>query len=404
MVKRSIALGVAALALALAGAPPASGQDVKIGALFAVTGPIANFVPPILESSKLVLRQVNEQGGMLNGRKLELIVADEQCNPQAAAAAAQKLINVDQVVAIVGALCSGATIGAANAAAIPAGVLMITPASASPRITDLKDNDFVFRTAASDAFQGKVLAEFLLRRGIKTVALTYMKNDYGVGLASAFRDAYVKAGGAIAGDLEHEEKRPSYRSELATLAKGKAEYLVMIAYANDSGPVILKQSLEGGFFKKFVGSVAIRDRKTLEQIGLKNLEGMIISAWGAHQGPSLDAYNAMMKAVAPDMVGKPFAAQAYDATFLAALAIEAAGSTDRTKVRDGLRAVSPATGGSPVMPGEWAKAKKLIADKQPIVYAGAAGTYRFDVAGDTVGVVDIYEIKGGEEVKLETIK
>lgn len=402
-------LYLAAAAAAALLAAPAQAQDVKIGGLFGVTGPIASLVPPIVESTKLAVKHVNDQGGILKG-KLELVIADGQCNPQAAAAAAKKLVDVDKVVAIVGELCSGATIAAAEAAAIPAGVVMISPASTAPTITTLKDKDFVFRTCPSDAFQGEQLAKYLMNRGIKKLALTFMNNDYGRGLAGSFRAAYKKAGGQITADLEHNEKAASFRAELATLAKAKPEYLLMIAYANSSGPVILKQALEGGFFKKFIGSEGTRDPKLYEQIGIKNLEGMIISASGEPAGKNLDAFNAELGKVNKDHVGKPFTAHSYDAAFMLALAIETAGSTDRTKVRDALRQIASmanrreSANNIVINPGEWKKAKDAIAAKKKVFYNGAAGNHVFDKAGDVTGVVDIYEIKNGKEEKIVTIK
>ena len=395
-------LAPAALAAALA-ASPATAQDVKIGGLFGITGPIASLVPPIVESAKLAVKQVNEQGGIGKGGKLEMIVADGACNPQTAAAAAKKLVDIDKVVGIVGELCSGATIAAAESAGIPTGTVMISPASTAPNISTLKDKDFVFRTCPSDAFIGQVAAHYVMKRGIKVLALTYMNNDYGRGLATAFRDEYKKIGGKITADLEHNEKAVSFRSELATLAKDKPPYLFVIGYANSSGPVILKQALEGGFFKKFIGSEGTRDAKVYQQVGIKNLEGMIHLVGGDPGSKSLDAFNAELSKINKDFIGKPYVAHSYDAAFMLALAIEVAGSSDRTKIRDALRRVGSA-GGVAIMPGEWKKAKDAIAKKQKVHYVGAAGTHVFDKNGDVNGVVDVYEIKGGKDNKLQTLR
>jgi len=401
MIARSKFLAAAAVA-AMAAAAPALAQDVKVGGLFGITGPIASLVPPIVESAKLAVSQINDQGGILKG-KLEFIIADGQCNPQASAAAAKKLVDVDKVVAIVGELCSGATIAAAESAAIPSGVVMVSPAATSPALSGLKDKDFVFRTAPSDARLGEVYAQYLIKRGIKKIAMTYMNNDYGKGVANSFRDPFKKAGGVITADLEHNEKAASFRAELATLAKGKPDWLFVIGYANSSGPVIIKQALEGGFFKKFLGSEGTRDAKLYEQIGIKNLEGMIQAVSGDPASKNLDAFNAELTKVNKDYVGKPFTAHGYDAMFMIALAIETAGSTDRTKVRDALRRIS-SIGGVTINPGEWKKAKEAIAAKKKVTYHGAGGNHVFDKNGDVSGVVDIYEIKGGKEEKIATVK
>jgi branched-chain amino acid transport system substrate-binding protein len=396
---------VSALALAAAVAvAPAQAQDVKIGGLFAITGPIASLVPPIVESAKLAVKHVNEQGGIGKGGKLDMIIADGGCNPQTAAAAGKKLVDVDKVVGIVGELCSGAVIASAEAAGIPSGTVMITPSGTSPAITTLADKDFVFRTCPSDAFIGQTAARYLFqKRNIKVLALTYMNNDYGKGLASSFRDEFKKLGGKITADLEHNEKATSFRAELATLAKDKPPYLFVIGYANSSGPVILKQALEGGFFKKFIGSEGTRDDKVYQQIGIKNLEGMIHLVGGDPSSKALDVFNAEITKVNKDFVGKPYAPHSYDAAFMLALAIETAGSTDRAKVRDALRRVG-SIGGVVIQPGEWKKAKEAIAKKQKVTYHGAAGNHVFSKEGDVSGVVDVYEIKGGKDGKIASLR
>ena len=398
-ISRSFVLAGAAAAILSA---PAMAAGAKIGFLGGITGPIQGAVPPIIDAARLAVKQVNDQGGILGG-KLSMTLADSKCDPQSSVGAANKLVNVENVAGIVGALCSGATIGAANAAAVPAGVVMISPASTSPAITTLKDKDFVFRVAPSDSFQGKVLARGVLSRGIKKVALTYVKNDYGKGLADNFRTEFKKGGGTIAGDQAHEDKKSSYRSELATLKKGGAEYLVLVAYPQSSGPVIIRQSLEGGLFSKFLGPEAIYDEKMWKTVGVKNLEGLYYTRPASPAGPALDAYNAAMKKAFPKSLGKLFAAQTYDAAFVLALAIAKAGSTDRTKVRDALRAVGNGKG-MKILPGQWKEALAAIKAGKEIDYAGATGDIDFDKDGDVAGAYNQWEIKGGKAVNLGPAK
>ena len=395
-------LGVAAAAVAL-GAAGAAAQDVKIGSLSAVTGPIANLVPPIIEAEQLLIKEVNDQGGILGGRQLELIVGDTGCNAQQAVDAANKVINVDQVVAVVGALCSGATIAAASNAGVPAGVLMVSPTSTSPEITTLADNDYVFRTAPSDAYQGEVLARLVLAKGIDRVALTFVNNDYGVGLAGAFREAYTAQGGTITGDQVHEEKKASYRSELATLSQGSPEALVVLAYAGDSGLTILRQSLENGFFENFVGADGMRDDVLIEQLGVDPLKNLILTQpTSPPTNPSLDTFNTNFSAAGGDPASI-FVQQSYDAAMLVALAIEKSGGTDRTAVRDALRDVANPPGVQ-VGPGDWGRAVELIAAGTDIDYVGAGGPMDFDSRGEVAGVIGEYVIVGNTFVEAGIIE
>ena len=123
----------------------AQDTGATIGFLGGFTGPIESLTPPIFSGAELVVKEVNEQGGILGGQ-LNLISADGACDATAAAAAADKLINTDNVTAIIGGLCTGETIGAFNGSGLSGNVVFVSPASSAPALTTLEDNDLVYRT------------------------------------------------------------------------------------------------------------------------------------------------------------------------------------------------------------------------------------------------------------------
>ena len=384
------------LMLCLVCAAPASNaaEPVKVGALMGVTGPIASYIPPILNAAKLAEKEINEHGGLLDGRPMQLVVADTQAATQPAVDAASKLVNVEQVVAIVGALTSGSTLAAAESVIIPAKILQISPTATAPKITDLVDNDFVFRTVPSDNYQGQVLARIVQDSGISKVAVAYVNNDYGVGIANTFKTSFEKIGGKVTGFQMHEDKKNSYRGELATLAKGKPDALVTIAYAGGSGLKIVKQSLEAGLFDRFIGTDGLRDQALIDQLGGDALKTSFFSSpTSPEQNPAKDILHKNYTANYNEPADKPFVDQTYDSTMLIGLAIEKAGSTDRTAIRDALRAIANAPG-EIVGPGDWAKAKALIAAGKDINYEGASGSLDFDAAGDVAGYIGKFEVQG----------
>ncbi len=110
--------------------------------------------PPISASIQLAADQVNAQGGILGGGTLSIVTADGGCDATTAANAADRLVNTDQVTAIVGGMCSGETIAGANNAGIPGNVVMVSPASTSPALTTLADNDLVLPHAAVGRLSG----------------------------------------------------------------------------------------------------------------------------------------------------------------------------------------------------------------------------------------------------------
>ncbi|MFC7089320.1 ABC transporter substrate-binding protein [Halomonas salifodinae] len=394
MKKALLAMAVAASATALAGVAQA---EVKVGFLGGFTGGIESLTPPIHDGARLAVEQVNAQGGILGGQTLEMPTGDTTCSDASAASnAADRMVNTEQVTAIVGALCTGATIAAANNAGIPGGVVMVSPASTAPAVSELDDNDLVFRTVPSDAFQGEMLAKLVLDKGIDEVAVTYVNNDYGRGLAEAFTTTFEAEGGTVAANLAHEDNRADYRSELGSLSSSGTEALVVLAYADTSGQTIMRQAYESGMFTRYIGADGMVGDSLVEAIGADVLEGMIATRPGSPDIPGAELFAEMANEAEIDP-SAVFAAQAYDAAFLLALAIEQNGSAEREGLSAALRSVSSAPG-EVILPGEWEKAVELIAAGEEINYEGASGSHEFDDNGDVPGVVVEMTVEDGRFV------
>lgn len=393
-------LSIAAAGLALCGAVPALAEDVKLGFIGGFTGPIESLTPPIFAGAQLAIGEVNEQGGILGGGKLTITSADGACDATTAAAAADRLINKEQVTGIVGALCTGETIGAFNGSGLAGGVVFISPASSAPALTTLKDNDLVFRTTPSDAMQGVKMADLLLGKGIKDVAVTYVNNDYGKGLADAFTTAYTKGGGKVTANVAHEEGKADYRAELGNLVT--SQNLVILAYANASGQTILRQAVESGNFNAYVGGDGMVGEGLLTGIDASAVEGLIATRAGAPTGQAVDIYH-KLAAAAGAQADATYAPQAYDAAFLLALAVEKNGSASRQGLSKALRDVASAPG-EKIYPGEWKKAVDLIKAGKDIDYEGAGGALDFDQAGDVDGIIVQLAVEKGKFVEKGPIQ
>jgi branched-chain amino acid transport system substrate-binding protein len=127
-------------------------------------------------------------------------------------------------------------------------------------------------------------------------------------------------------------------------------------------------------------------------LGADNLEGFTTSAPIGAESAGLDTFNKHYMAAGGDE-SAVYATTSYDAAFLLALAIEKAGAADRSKISAALREVASAPG-EIILPGEWEKAKKLIAAGQDINYQGAAGDHEFDENGDVPGVYGLFGVDG----------
>jgi branched-chain amino acid transport system substrate-binding protein len=384
MRKFEVTLASAIAAVAVTAAPAALAEDVKLGLLLAYSGPLEAMAPPMGEAGKLVAYQVNAQGG-IQGGTLEFVVADDTCvDATAATNAADRIVNSDQVTAIVGAMCSGVTIATANTVGVPGGVVMISPSATSPSVTDVDDNDLLFRTAPSDAYQGDVMARMLLSKDIDEIAITYVNNDYGKGFADSLAAAFEANGGTVAANVSHEESKSDYRAELGTLAATGSETLVILAYATGSGQTVLRQAAESGDFLTYIGGDGMIGDDLFIGVDKSVVDGMIGTKPGTPDVPGA----AIFEKLAADAGLDPsaiFGPQTYDAAFILALAVEKNGNT-----RDGLSAAVRDVSSAPgeiILPGEWEKAKALIAAGSDINYEGAGGSHEFDENGDVPGTI-----------------
>lgn len=389
---RSFLRATVAASLVTAGAAGAWAGEIKVGSVAGLTGPIAELVEPIVAGRNLAVKHVNEQGGLLGGDTMKMALVDSQCDPKAGVDAGSKVVNVEQVVAIIGASCSGATNGMVQSVTIPAGVVSLSDSATAPSISELKDNDLVFRVAPSDAYQGAALAKLAIDAGFKKLAVTYSNDDYNAGIAEVFAKTYQEMGGTLAGNQMHEPNKASYRSELATLAGGGAEALAIFAYYGGSGITIIRNSLENDLFGKFIAADGMFDASVLEQIGADTLRGNIFITQSAsdYGDASYKAFADAFTEAGYDPVA-PYAAHGYDAAFLMALAIEKAGSADRGKISAALRSVAGPPG-MVIRPGEWAKAKAALAGGGDVNYEGASGNVDFDSNGDVSGIYSVNTI------------
>ena len=366
--------------------------DIDVGNIGGITGPIAELIAPIVASRSLAADNVNAQGGLLDGDRYNLITADSACDAKSAVDAGTRLINVDQVVAVLGPSCSGATISLAQSVTIPAGVVVLSETASSPAITGLEDNDLVFRGTASDAYQGVALAEVSINAGYDRVAVTYANDDYNAALAGVFSNSFRALGGEIVVEEAHEPDRASYRSEVATLAGAGADTLVIFAYYGSSGITIIRNALETGAFDNFIGAEGMVSDELIEQIGAGNLTGKAFFTAPASDDttPGFARYRELTANVDFAIDG-PFVPNGYDISFLMALAIEEAGAADRALIGDALRKVASAPG-EVIYPGEWEKAKQLIGQGVDVNYQGAASDYEFDENGDISALFSINSV------------
>ncbi len=370
-----------------------SGEPIRIGTLIDVTGDLAVFGPPIVAATDLAALLINEAGG-INGRQIEMVHRDSGTSPQIATDAASALVNVDGVEAIVGSLSSGVTLAVAESVTIPNGAVLMSPASTSPAISALSDNDFVFRTTVSDALQGVIAAQVASQLGYDNVATLYINNAYGEGLSDVFSETFESLGGTVSAAVPIEGGQASYVSELRQASQGGATVLMAMSYPETAG-VYLREAVEGQFFEDFMFVDGTKNQEMFDQIGADNFEGNYGTAPGAPGTPTQETFKDLY---ASKLDGDPsdlFISEAFDAAAILALAIAEAGSEDGDDIKAAIRKVASAPG-EKVGPGDLPRAVELIAAGQDIDYVGAAGDQEFDENGDVLNTIEIWKIDGGQ--------
>lgn len=372
-------------------------EKIVIGGLFSLTGGLAPYGPAIANGARLAVEHINAAGGIL-GMRLELVIRDDGTAPVVGRDAAAKLIELDGAVAIVGALSSGVTMAAA-AVTVPAKVVLISPASTSPAITDLADNDYVFRSCVSDAMQGVVQAQLALNLGYRKTATIFVNNAYGIGLAKVFKDNFEAGGGRVVAMVPYEEGKPSYRGEVEMALREGPDAINLVAYPVDGNKMIIT-AIELGFPGKFLFPDGMKGEGVAPGPACRPAaplaERYIEGAFGTAPGALAVGVRAQFEkdyAAAFGPSGIPFRGEAYDAVVLLALAMQAAGAASGPAIQANLRKVANPPGVE-VTYGELARALELARQGVDINYQGVSGPITFDEHGDVVtGAIEIWVVR-----------
>ena len=345
----------------------AHAENVNIGVLLGFTGPIESLSPDMAAGAEIAINEVNNSGQFMNGMTINAVRGDSTCvDASAASATAERMITAEKVVAIMGADCSGVTTAVLQNVAIANGVVMISPSATSPGLSTVEDNGLFFRTSPSDARQGEVLADIMVKRGISSAAITYTNNDYGKGLADSISSNFEAKGGQVTLIAAHEDGKGDYSAEVAALAQAGGDVLVVAGYLDQGGKGVIQSALDSGAFDTFVLPDGMVGDSLVEAIGadLNGSFGSLPKSEG--EGAALFA-NVLEVNAQKD---GPYVAQSYDAAALIMLAMQASQSTNSQEFKDAVFGVANAPGVK-IMPGNLAEGLRILAEGGEINYVGA---------------------------------
>ncbi len=334
-------------------------KGVKLALLYPMTGPVPTYGQSSQEGSELAIQQWNDAGGLLGG-DIEWVVADTGCDGATATDAANKVIDQDKVKFIVGAVCSSASIPISEISN-PKKVLQISPTSTNPQVTVGKP--YTFRACFLDPFQGGVVASFAIEDlKATTAAVMYDKgNDYVLGLAGYFKDAFEARGGTVLVYEAYTEADTDFSAILSKVADADPDVLFLPDYYSKVN-LIGKQAKEKGISAVMLGG----DGWDSADLDWSAVEGGYHSNHYSPADPRavvtgfLRDYEAKY-GKAPDAL----AVLAFDATNVLLEAIKQADTTDTEKVRDTLAAIE---------------------------FEGVAGVITFNAEGDPIKTAAINQV------------
>lgn len=359
-----------------AGAAGTGGDTIKIGIFEPLTGANAAGGEAEVEGVKIA----NKLYPTVLGKKVELDIADNKSDKAQATTAAARLIEKDKVSAIIGSWGSSLSMAAGELVKknkVPA----MGASCTNPLVT--KGNDYYFRVCYLDPFQGTVMANYAFKSGAKKAAIIQeVSNDYAVGLATYFKEAFIKLTGdpkSVVTTVNYNTNDQEFGAQLSAVKAANPDVIFAPGNFTESA-LVMKQARELGIKVPFLGGDTW-DIDTFTSVGGKDVEGATISTFFDDAAPVTSEGKKFVEAYRKEYPGKNMAAVSalgYDAYLVILKAIESAKSSQPTAIRDALA-------------------------KTPGV-EGATGTLKFNADGDAIkNSAIIKEVKNGKFVYKDTV-
>jgi ABC-type branched-subunit amino acid transport system substrate-binding protein len=370
------------------------GRTLKQGVLLPLSGDLSTLGQPIRDGAILPQAQLEGETSF----EIDIQVEDTETNPQAGIQGANTLVN-NGYPAVTGTASSGVNLQVTRQSLISNETVGCSPSSTSPAVTELDDDDYIFRTAPSDGRQGRLVAQVAAERlGGSSLATMYVNNSYGQSLSQVTAENFE---GEVQTQVGFQKEQSSYSSQLETALADGPDTLVVIGYPA-SGVQLFRD-----YYADFASGedIIVTDGLISNDLpdDVDNDMANVTGTSPKTSGPGAEAFNQLYN----DEYGREpgvFNSQAYDATASCLLANVYAGENDGTAVRDNVRtAANP--DGETFTPDNLAEAFEAAAAGDAINYQGASSACNFDDDGD-MGAVEygIYEVQDTDFEEVESVE
>lgn len=308
-----------------------SGDTIKIGGIFPLSGEVAVYGTECRNGIMLAIDEINAAGGV-NGKQLELVGEDDEGSPEKSVNVYKKLVTKDNCDVIIGSLTSGCT-AAISSLAQAQKVLLLAPAATLTSITEA--GDYVFRTCFIDPFQGTVGGKFSRETlGASRAAVLYdIGNDYSIGLYENFKVAFEQGGGTVVAAESYSTGDKDFNAQLTKIKTANPDVVYLPDYYATVA-LIVKQLRAQGINTPIVGADGWDG--IIDNAGDEVLNGFYSNHYAADSTDSRVV--TFVKSYEEKYGSTPvsFAALGYDCVYLLKDAMVASGATDATSLKDAL--------------------------------------------------------------------
>jgi branched-chain amino acid transport system substrate-binding protein len=326
-------------------APEAELEPIKVGWFGALTGDWALWGEASRNGTQFTIDMINEAGGVLGGRQLELVSYDNKSDQLESVNVVKRLITEDGVVTVIGTNSSGSNIAVAPIAEENK-VPVIATYATNPRVTQPEEGvlmKYTYRVCFTDPYQGSVMADFAFSDlGARKAAVLYeISSDYSVGLRDFFVQRWEALGGELVADEAFKTGDVEFRAQLTSIKDAEPDVIIMPFLAKEVA-LAAKQARDLGITVPFVGGDGWPS-PTLLEMAASAVEGCYFVDHTNVNAENVQDYRTAYE----ERFGKDIQVNAimtHDAVMVLVAAIEKAGSADPVAIRDALEQIDPVEG------------------------------------------------------------
>lgn len=400
---------VLSIAILVLFAAAAQAQPLRVGLLLPFTGEYDWVGANVQPVAQMIVDEVNDLGG-IDGREIVLTQGDTEGTVDAGFTAAQKLVNADGVLALIGP--TSLSFSGGRQVILDNGVPVVTPTAGTTEL-DRADTRYLYRTVPSDALGGRAIARAATDGAFLGGGDAYERPFLMVGQAPAlisFQEPITRGfeayGTELAGDLRYQTGKPSYRSEVQEAIRADPDLIVLIGSPEDSARI-----MEAAFQAGYEGDWFVTQDQTtpefVELVGPELAEGIygLEEVAAEESAERNEAFQERYRAYAGNEV-QIFGTNTYDAMNIVALAMLRAhlqdGQISRETIADNVPEVANEAGGDVAVTSYTEGAEALEAG-QEIDYRGLVGALEFDEWGNIRAPFGIRQVQDGSWAAVSTV-